>query len=120
MSQSLNGRGAISVEAHVADDTLTTGENGTCHTNTAATGTVVLTLPAATVGLHYYFAVGAAFALRIDPAGSETISLPSSGVPGAAGKYLEADLAGETVHLACCVAGNWNVMGYTGTWAAQG
>lgn len=120
MSQSLNGRGAISVEAHVADDTLTVAENGTAHTNTGATGTVVLTLPVATVGLHFYFYVGAAFELRLDPNGSETISLPSSGVPGAAGKYLVADLAGETVRLVCAVAGSWAVFGFTGTWSAQG
>lgn len=120
MSETLNGRAVISVEAHTADDTLTNAENGTCHTNTGAAGAVVLTLPAATVGRHYYFAVGAAQALRIDPNGTETISLPSSGVPGAAGKYLEADAVGETVHLLCAVAGNWSVVGYTGTWTAQG
>jgi formate-dependent phosphoribosylglycinamide formyltransferase (GAR transformylase) len=116
----LNGRGVLGVEAHTADDTLTVAENGTCHTNTGASGTVVLTLPAATVGLRFVFGVGAAQALRIDPAGSETISLPSSGVPGAAGKYLEADAVGETVDLACLVAGNWSVLGFTGTWTAQG
>lgn len=120
MSQTLLGRAPIETEAHTADDTLTTAENGTAHTNTGAGGAVVLTLPAAVPGLHYYFGVGAAQALRLDPNGTETISLPSSGVPGAAGKYLEADAIGETVHLACLVAGNWNVLGYTGTWTAQG
>lgn len=120
MSQTLNGRAAITVQAKTADYTVKTSENGTAFTNTGASGAVVLTLPAATVGLHYYFGVGAAQALRIDPNGTETISLPSNGVPGAAGKYLEADAAGETVHLMCVVAGNWAVMGYTGTWTAQG
>ena len=119
-NQTLAGRGLIDVEAHVADDTLGTDENGTAHSNTGTSGTVVLTLPPATVGLHYFFALGAAQALRIDPDGTETISLPSSGVPGAAGKYLEADAIGETVHLMCLKAANWNVIGYTGTWTAQG
>ena len=120
MSQTLNGRAPITVEAHTAGDTLTTAENGTMHTNTGAGGTITIVLPAATVGLHYYFQVGAAQELRIDPNGTETISLPSSGVAGAAGKYLVADAVGESVHLVCGIAGTWGVFGYTGTWTAEG
>lgn len=115
----LNGRGLLGVEAHTANDTLTTSESGTWHTNTGASGAITIALPAATVGLRYGFALGAAQQLRIDPNGSETISLPSSGVPGAAGKYLVADAVGENVHLACLIAGNWSVLGYTGTWTAE-
>lgn len=107
------------VEAHTANDTLTAAESGTTHTNTGATGTITLTLPAATVGLRYTFAVGAAQELRIDPNGTETISLPSTGVAGAAGKYLVADAVGENVELACFVAGTWGVKSYTGTWTAE-
>ena len=118
MSQTLAGRGLIDVEAHTADDTLTANENGTCHTNTGAGGAVVLSLPPAVVGLHYFFGVGAAQALSINPDGSETISLPSNGVPGSAGATIVADAVGETVHLMCVKAGNWAVMGYTGTWTA--
>ena len=119
MSQTAAGRAPIYTEAHTANDTLTENENGTGHTNTGASGAVTLTLPAAVPGLHYYFGVGAAQELRIDPDGTETISLPSTGVPGAAGKYLTANAAGETVHLACLVAGNWAVLGFTGTWSAE-
>lgn len=119
MSQTLSGRGLIDVEAHTANDTLTANENGTCHSNKGAAGTITLTLPAAVLGLHYYFYVGAAQQLRIDPNGTETISLPSTGVAGAAGKYLVADAVGETVHLMCCEAGTWAVMGFTGTWTAE-
>lgn len=67
MGATLNGRGLLSVEAHVADDTLLATETGTVHTNTGAAGAVTLTLPAATVGLRFMFAVGAAQALQIDP-----------------------------------------------------
>lgn len=70
-------------------------------------------------GLHYYFRVSVAQELRIDPNGSETISLPSTGVPGAAGKYLTADAIGETVRLVCAVTGSWSVFGHTGTWTAE-
>ena len=109
----------LSGEAHTTDDTLTAGESGTIHSSVGAAGTVVLTLPAATVGLQYYFYVGAAQELRIDPNTTQTISLPSTGVPGAAGKYLTANAIGESVHLVCCTAGSWAVFGFTGTWAAE-
>lgn len=125
MSQTINGQAIVTVTAHTQAESAAAGllsaaNNGTAHTNTGATGATTVTLPPAVVGLHYYFGVGAAQELRIDPDGSETISLPSTGVPGAAGKYLTADAIGETVHLMCVKAGNWAVMGYTGTWAAEG
>jgi hypothetical protein len=119
MSQTLAGRGLLSVEAHTASDTLTVNENGTAHTNAGASGAITLTLPAATVGLHYYFAVQAAQELRIDPNGTETIALPSSGAQSAAGKYISADAIGEWCHVVCVVAGTWNVQGYLGTWTAE-
>lgn len=106
------------VEAHTTDDTLTVAESGSVHTSVGAGGAVVLTLPAAVVGLEYFFYVGAAQELRIDPNASETISLPSDGVPGAGGAYLTANAIGESVHLLCAVAGSWSVMGFTGTWTA--
>jgi len=115
----LNGRGIIDVEHHTASDTLTTAENGTLHTNVGATGTITLTLPAATLGLNFRFYVGAAYELRIDPNGTELMSLPATGVPGAAGKYLVADLAGESLHLVCAVAGQWAVYGTVGTWTSE-
>lgn len=118
-SQTLSGRGPVEFQAKTANYTVLATENGTGFTNAGAAGAVTFALPAATVGLHYYFAVRAAQELRIDPNGTETISLPSTGVPGAAGKYLTADAVGETVHLMCAAAGTWCVMGYTGTWAHE-
>lgn len=107
------------VEAHTVSDTLTVGESGTVHTTVGASATVTFTLPAAVVGLEYFFRVGAAQELRIDPDGTETIALPSTGVQGAAGKYLTADADGESVHIVCDKAGEWTCYGYTGTWTAQ-
>lgn len=107
------------VEAHTADDTLTVAESGSVHTSVGAAGTITLTLPAAVVGLEYFFRVGAAQQLRIDPNGTETIALPSTGVQGAAGKYLVADADGESVHLVCDKAGQWTCYGFTGTWTAE-
>lgn len=102
-----------------ADYTVTVAESGRTFTTVGAAGTVVFSLPAAVLGLKYRFRVGAAQELRIDPNGSEVIALPSTGVAGAAGKYLTANADGETVDIECTKAGQWSVFGFTGTWTAE-
>jgi len=102
-----------------ADYTVTDADLGQYLTNTGAAGTITFALPAATVGMIVRARVSVAQQLRLDPNGTETISLPSTGVPGAAGKYLVADAIGETVVLECVVAGTWSCFGYTGTWTAE-
>lgn len=116
----LGNRGRVStVEAKTADYTVLAAESGKTFTTVGAAGTVVFTLPPAVVGLQYRFRVGAAQALRLDPDGTETIALPSTGVQGAAGKYLGADADGETLAIECTKAGQWSVFGFTGTWTAE-
>ena len=100
--------------------TATAAYSGSIYTNTGATAAVTVALPAATPGLEFRFYVTAAYELRIDPAGSETIGLPSSGVQQAAGKYLTADAAGEYLHILCAVAGKWETLNYRGTWTVEG
>lgn len=107
------------VEAHTTGDTLLAEESGSIHTNTAAGGTVTLVLPGASVGLEFLFAVGATQELRIDPAGTQAICLPSTGVPGTGGKYLASSTVGSALHLVCMVASVWHVVGFSGTWAAE-
>lgn len=119
MTATLNGRGPIEFTAKTANYAVSANDSGSGFTNLGASGAIVFSLPAAVVGLHYYFSVEVAQELRIDPNGSETISLPSTGVPGAAGKYLTADAIGETVHLVCAKAGSWRAMGSHGTWTAE-
>lgn len=107
------------ITAHTANFTLTAAESGSVHTTYGATGTVVGTLPPATVGLEYEFEVGAAQELRLDPDGTETIALPSTGAQSAAGKYITANAAGEGVRIRCTKAGQWSVVSYIGTWTAE-
>jgi hypothetical protein len=38
----------------------------------------------------------------------------------AAGKYIEADAAGEYVDIECVTAGTWDTFGYRGTWTVEG
>lgn len=102
-----------------ADVTLTAAFSGGIISNKGATGVVVAALPAALPGMQVTAVVEEAFALRLDPNGTETIALPSTGVQGAAGKYLAADAVGEHARLICITAGTWSVVGYAGTWAAE-
>jgi hypothetical protein len=98
---------------------MPTDSNGT-FTNTGAADTVTLTLPTAVPNLEYGAAVTVAEELRLDPNGTEVICLPSTGVPGAAGKYLVASAIGATIKFRCYTAGVWAVESYTGTWTAEG
>ena len=86
-------------------------------TNVGAGAAVTYALPPAKVGMCITAIVKAAFELRLDPNGTETISLPSTGVQGAAGAYITADAVGESVVLVCTVAGTWDALGpIDGTW----
>jgi hypothetical protein len=110
----------VGLQAKTADYTVVAlTDNNAIFSNTGAAGTVVFNLPAATVGQQYSFRIVAAQALRVDPNGSETIALPSSGVQGAAGKYLGSATAGGTLTLRCDVAGQWSCVNSTAVWAAE-
>lgn len=99
--------------------TLTAGDSGEVFTNQGATAAATFVLPAALPGMEFYFYVMAAYELRIDRNGTQTIGLPSTGVQQAAGKYIGADAVGEYVHLLCVKAGQWETLGYRGTWTAE-
>jgi hypothetical protein len=87
--------------------------------NAGASGAVTFALPAALAGMQVTAVVEAAQELRLDPDGTETIALPSSGVQGAAGKYLTANAVGENVSLVCLTDGTWEASNFTGTWTAE-
>lgn len=111
---------AVRVTAGAGAVTAAAAQAGAIRTNTGASGTVTVTLPAAVPGMEIKALVKAAFELRLDPNGTETIALPSTGVQGGAGKYLTADAVGESVHLICTVAGTWDSFGAVdGTWTAE-
>lgn len=92
-------------------------ENGLAFTNAGASGSVQFDLPAARVGMEFRFIVVAAQQLQIDPNGTETIAIGNS--QQAAGKYVWADAAGETVLLRCIKAGEWEDWQSLGTWTAE-
>jgi hypothetical protein len=87
--------------------------------NAGASGATTFTLPAAEPGMRVTAVVEAAQPLRLDPSGTQTIALPSTGVQSAAGKYIAADAIGENVTLVCLTIGTWDVTNFTGTWTAE-
>lgn len=116
--RTLNGHGPRTVDVETADYAIAAGECGKLFTNEGASGAVQFTLPAATVGLHFDFVVKAAQELRIDPNGTETVSL-DTGVQQGAGKYITANAVGEFIRLVCVKAGEWTTLGAIGTWTAE-
>lgn len=118
-ANTLMGRGERTVEAKTADYTVVADiDNGKTFTNQGASAARTFALPAATVGQWFRFKVKATQELRIDPNGTETIALPSTGAQQAAGAYLTADAIGEGCEIECVKAGEWDVNFYTGTWTA--
>jgi len=107
------------VRAFTANTTLAGKHSGILANNRGASGTVTITLPPALVGMKFTFTRVAAQLFRFDPSGTETIALPSTGVQGAAGKYLECQTTGGFVNLVCNTAGTWDVESYSGTFAAE-
>jgi len=99
--------------------TLTAGQSGAVISNLGASAAATFVLPPAIAGMEFIAVVEVAQELRIDPNTTQTIALPSTGVQGAAGKYLTADAIGEKVHLVCISAGTWDVVSYSGTWTAE-
>jgi hypothetical protein len=87
--------------------------------NTGAAAAAVFALPKAEPGLRVSAVVEAAQPLRLDPNGTETVALPSTGVQAVAGKYISATALAATVELVCLVKGSWDVVNYQGTWTAE-
>jgi hypothetical protein len=114
----LNVRARRAVEVKTAAYTVVADvDNGKTFTNQGASGEVVFSLPAATVGQWYRFVVKAAQEIRLDPNGTETIAL-DTGVQQAAGAYITANAIGERISIECVKAGEWETSDPVGTWSA--
>lgn len=99
--------------------TLTAAQSGAVVSNAGASASAAFVLPAAVPGLRFTFVVEAAQQLQIDPAGTETIALPATGVQQAAGKHIWADAIGERIDIVCITAGTWDAISHAGTWTAE-
>jgi len=106
------------IEHHTSDDTLTTSESHTVHTNLGASGNVTLILPQdASAGNHYEFVVMATQQLRIDPGAAGAIYI--DGAKQTDDKYIWADDEGESVKLVADGNGDWVALYTQGTWGVE-
>jgi hypothetical protein len=112
-------RAGREVIARTADLTLTAADTGKLYTNTGAAGTVVLTLPAATltnnVGPEFFFCVRAAQTLRITAGAGDVINRASAAT--AAGGNISSNTVRSCIRLTVSAAGFWDALSETGTWA---
>lgn len=107
------GGGTLTVEAHTTDDTLTSAESGSVHTNEGAAGIVNLTLPAAAAGLHFYIQSRVAFGFRVKVGAGDSIE-----VAGSAGTtQASTSTAFLTLHLICINVTEWVAQSVVGTWS---
>lgn len=111
---------SLTIADKTTNYTALSTELGTLFTNAGAAGTVVISLPAAVVGMQYRGLVRAAQALRFDPNGSEVIGNPTAGsADGGAGKYITSSTVGAAIHLVCVATGRWDVLSVKGTWTQE-
>jgi hypothetical protein len=96
------------VLAFANNHTLTADEAGQIFTNEGKSATYTYSLPAASAGLVFTFAVVVAFSLVIDAAGSDTV--------GGAGS-LSNTAIGSMITLRGFDSGLWLVESSSGTWA---
>ncbi len=106
------------VEAHTGDDTLTAAETDNVLTNEGAAGAVVLTLPTAEAGLHYWFYVQAAQTLKVTAGASDTIRIDT--LESVAAGYISSATVGSAIHLQAVNATEWVAASApVGTWAVE-
>ena len=114
----INGRGLRERVAKTASYTIQApADNGKTFTNQGATGAVTFTLPAATPGQWYRFAIATAGQnVEIVPQQAEFLALPATGALQSAGLGLITSGVGKTIAVACVKAGEWYVTEAIGSW----
>lgn len=84
-----------------------------------ASAPVVVTLPAAKVGMGFRAHARNTCGIRFDPAASEYVCLPSSGAKGTHSKYLTGTSVDAYLEAECREDGVWAINTYIGTWSKE-
>lgn len=99
----------------VASRNLNTSESRTTFTNVGATDFVMLSLPAAQVGLEYGGLVRTQEELIFDCNGTDTIENVDD--ISDLGGFFKSAIVGSYIYLKCFVQGVWTVTEIRGTWS---
>ena len=106
-----------------ATETLGADEANKLFIINAASNSVIITLPTATVGLEFVFVVSdATNEFRLDPNASEYIKLANGTKTSAGGDYITnntAKAAEDGLRIKCRVAGVWEHLESIGTWTEE-
>lgn len=92
------------VNTLTGDTTLTSTSSGKFYENTGASGTVIITLPAATAGLKYAALRVATQSFEFEPAAGEKFR------GGSADNHLKIGADGDLVQVQCFIAGVWDIV----------
>ena len=107
------------LENHSSNDTLTTSESGSIHTNQGSSGTITLTLPDCTglPGFYFEFAVGSSNEFRIDPGAAGAIYI--NGSKATDNYYIHSNTINHSVMLVADGSGDWIAFHDGGNWTVQ-
>lgn len=90
------------------------GATGNTYSNNGAGGSVVLTLPASSVGIGFSMYVAAAQNFEFLAVGADIIK--NGGDAGGASGNIKSSTVGNYINIQCLVAGIWSVTNMVGDW----
>lgn len=108
------GSTTINVIPKTSNYTIMSGDTAACFSNTGAAGTVILALPAATVGANYSAYVAAAQILEFLAQGTDVIA--SGLTNSAAAGNVQSNLVGNYIQLSVLTPGKWVINNIVGDW----
>lgn len=104
----------LSTISETANYTILVADDGAAFDNYGAAGEVDFTLPAASAGLHFSFAVFAAQTLKVIADASDKIAIGTSN--SAAGGNIASNSVYSTVMIYSRGSGQWVALAAEGTW----
>jgi hypothetical protein len=108
--------GVATVNNYTTNTSLTSAQSYGISTNSGASGSVTLTLPAAAIGLQYTFVVVAAQTLQINVTGGSVI-IGLGEIASSAGGNISSNSPYSAVSLLCLSSTLWAATSIVGTWS---
>ena len=101
--------------ANASGRTITHGESGSVMSNDGASGTTVMQLPDAAVGLHYAFVDIAAQVIDVKPSSGQTVQ--HAGTTGGDGVAVSSLQTGSSCSVIAVSDSSWLLFMHDGSWS---